>query len=298
MWSSGGSSYGPESALLSAGDQLLVMDGKNNPGTDYTHNGNLVVVQASSAGYTELYRSNSIISGAYTWTAPTLCNGKLYLRGLNGTLVCFDAGTGSSGNPPVITSATAATGTVNQAFSYQITASGSPTSFNATGLPAGLSVNTGSGLISGTPTVAGNPSATIYAGNSYGTNQATLSFTINAPGVAPEITSATSASGTANQPFSYLIVASGSPTNFNATGLPAGLSVNRSNGVISGTPTTSGNPSATIYAFNAYGTGQATLSFTIHSAPTGGVGYKAQIQFPGYNQSETLVNFPAGTFRW
>ena len=39
------------------------------------------------------------------------------------------------------------------AFSYQITASNSPTSFSAAGLPDGLSVNT-AGLISGTPTAA------------------------------------------------------------------------------------------------------------------------------------------------
>ena len=57
--------------------------------------------------------------------------------------------------PPAITSPLTASGTVGVAFSYQITASNNPTSFNATGLPAGLSVNTTTGLISGTPTAAG-----------------------------------------------------------------------------------------------------------------------------------------------
>src|SRR5262249_30025165 len=51
---------------------------------------------------------------------------------------------------PVITSPTTASGTVGAAFSYQITATNSPTSFGATGLPAGLSVNSGTGVISGT----------------------------------------------------------------------------------------------------------------------------------------------------
>src|SRR4029077_5909491 len=55
---------------------------------------------------------------------------------------------------PVITSAGTASGTVGTAFSYQIVATNSPTSFNATGLPAGLTVNAGTGLISGTPTTA------------------------------------------------------------------------------------------------------------------------------------------------
>src|SRR5262249_19693062 len=42
--------------------------------------------------------------------------------------------------PPVITSALAASGMVGVAFSYAVTATNSPTSFGASGLPAGLSV--------------------------------------------------------------------------------------------------------------------------------------------------------------
>ena len=49
---------------------------------------------------------------------------------------------------PVITSPLTASGTVGTLFSYQITANNTPTSFNAVGLPSGLSVNTSSGIIS------------------------------------------------------------------------------------------------------------------------------------------------------
>src|SRR5438132_14421849 len=49
---------------------------------------------------------------------------------------------------PVITSSTTATADVRVAFNYLITATNGPTSYNATGLPAGLSVNTSSGTIS------------------------------------------------------------------------------------------------------------------------------------------------------
>src|SRR5258707_2593448 len=59
------------------------------------------------------------------------------------------------GGAPVITSGTTASGTVGSAFSYQITATNTPTSYGATGLAAGLAVNTSTGLISGTPTAAG-----------------------------------------------------------------------------------------------------------------------------------------------
>src|SRR5438093_1135226 len=70
---------------------------------------------------------------------------------------------------PVITSTGAATGQVGVAFSYQITASNSPASYNATGLPAGLSVNTATGIISGTPTASGTFSVTLSATNAGGT---------------------------------------------------------------------------------------------------------------------------------
>jgi len=80
--------------------------------------------------------------------------------------------------PPAITSPSAASGSVGAAFSYQITATNNPTSFNATGLPAGLSVNTTTGLISGTPTAAGSFNVTVSATNSAGTGSTTLALSI------------------------------------------------------------------------------------------------------------------------
>src|SRR5438067_1194781 len=164
--------------------------------------------------------------------------------------------------PPVITSATTASGTVGVAFSYQITATNNPTSYNATGLPAGLSVNTSTGLISGTPTTAGTYSVTISATNAGGTGSATLTLTINNP-PPPVITSPATATGQVGVAFSYQITATNNPTSYNATGLPAGLTVNTSTGLISGTPTTAGTYTVTISATNAGGTGSATLTLTI-----------------------------------
>ena len=162
-----------------------------------------------------------------------------------------------------------ASGSVGSAFSYQITATNSPTSYSATGLPAGLSVNTPTGLISGTPTAAGTSTVTVGATNGNpgsvlggGTGTATLTLTISAGG-APVISSATSASGTVGTPFSYQIAATNSPTSYSATGLPACLSVNTANGLISGTPTSAATSTVTLAATNAAGTGNSTLSLTI-----------------------------------
>ena len=162
---------------------------------------------------------------------------------------------------PVITSPTAASGAVGSAFSYQITATNSPTSFGAMVLPVGLSVNTVTGLISGTPTVAGTSTVTLSATNSSGTGTATLTLTIGS--IPPVITSATTATGPAGVAFSYQITATNNPTSFGATGLPSGLSVNTATGVISGTPAKAGTSSVTLSATNTSGTGTATLTLTV-----------------------------------
>jgi fibronectin type 3 domain-containing protein len=91
----------------------------------------------------------------------------------------------SSSTAPSISSSLTAAGTVGTAFSYQIAASQSPTSFGASGLPGVLTVNT-AGLISGTPTTAGTSAVTITATNSAGTGSATLTLTISAAVAAPQ----------------------------------------------------------------------------------------------------------------
>jgi autotransporter-associated beta strand protein len=75
---------------------------------------------------------------------------------------------------PEISSATTATATLGASFSYSIIASGSPYSYSASGLPAGLSINTSTGTISGTPTALGQSEVTIAATNASGTGTATL----------------------------------------------------------------------------------------------------------------------------
>ncbi len=168
---------------------------------------------------------------------------------------------------PVIRSSTSASGVEGSAFSYQIIATNSPFEYKATSLPADLTLNSKTGLVSGTPTVTGTYDVTLSATNRRGTGTAILTITISgsASGSVPVISSAATASGTEGSAFSYQITASNSPTSFGATGLPAGLSINSATGLISGTPTAAGTSAISLSASNSGGTGNATLTLTINS---------------------------------
>jgi len=76
---------------------------------------------------------------------------------------------------------------VGTPFTYQITANNNPISYDATDLPGGLTVDSTTGLISGTPTAAGTFPVTISATNNAndpcsGTATDTLQLTVSFPG--------------------------------------------------------------------------------------------------------------------
>lgn len=85
----------------------------------------------------------------------------------------------------------------------------------------------------------------------------------------PVITSPDTASGSVGVNFSYQITADNNPEVFGATGLPTGLSVNTSTGVISGIPLAVGTFPVTLTASNSKGVGTKVLTITI--APGGAV---------------------------
>ncbi len=175
---------------------------------------------------------------------------------------------------PVVTSNGSAPAQVGQSFSYAITATNSPTSFGATPLPAGLSLNAATGMITGVPSTATSPTTpavvSLTATKRDGTsNPKPLHISIAPAPAAPVVTSGATANGRVGLAFTYQIAASGTPTSFVATDLPAGLTLAPATGAITGTPTVAGTFAATIAAANTSGLGaNAPLTLTIAPALT------------------------------
>ena len=219
--------------------------------------------------------------------------------------------TDSEATPKTATSATLSI-TVNQAlsvttnspmpagvlgtnYSQTLTASGGVTPYTSwavTGghasLPAGLTLNTSTGVISGTPTgtaTSATTSFTVTVTDSQtptgDTAHANLSITITAPTLTVTTTTASLPTGVINNTYSTTLQASGGVkpyTSWAVTGgnasLPPGLTLNTSTGVISGTPTATGNTTFTVTVTDSETpnpqTASASLTISINnSAPLG-----------------------------
>jgi Ice-binding-like/Putative Ig domain len=114
--------------------------------------------------------------GGSDWTAALTLSGTSVVASTGGG----SGGTGGSGGAgsPVITSPNIASGTAGSSVSYTISATGTPTSYTATGLPPGLVLNAATGAITGTATASGTFTTTITATNSSGSSSSTVTFSI------------------------------------------------------------------------------------------------------------------------
>ena len=132
-------------------------------------------------------------------------------------------------------------------------------------LPTGLSLNAGTGAITGTPSVANTFDFTITATDTVGATAAeAYAVTINP---APSITTATLPNWTVNKSgYNQTIAVSGgtAPDTFSVTSgsLPNGLTLNSSTGAISGTPSAANTFNFTITVTDSFG-GTGSQSYTV-----------------------------------
>ena len=97
---------------------------------------------------------------------------------VNGLLTSL-ASSGSSGIP-FMPSQSITISIAAGSFTFNCSATNTPTSWLAMNLPNGLSINASSGVITGTPTNQGTYNCTILPTNANGSGQATLTITVTA----------------------------------------------------------------------------------------------------------------------
>jgi hypothetical protein len=174
---------------------------------------------------------------------------------------------------PVITSETSRIAGVGKAIAqYTIKASGSPSRFAAVGLPSGLVLNGEN--ITGTPTQAGNYDVRLEAYNSYrpgstlttdlqsGTTTLRIFVSGSKPTVAVPLSGANNLQVGNAASFSMLS-AQELGLRVSGYGFPPGLTINSSTGMVTGTPTSAGTYSVTLFVQNGTGWIKKAVSLTV-----------------------------------
>jgi type II secretory pathway pseudopilin PulG len=184
-------------------------------------------------------------------------------------------GSGPAASPPVPTNPGNQLGELTVAANLQLSTVGgtAPLTWSGIGLPTGLSVSS-TGLITGTPTATGvfNVVMTITDAAAL-SGTASFTWTVSA---LPTLTNPGHQTNGVGDVVSLTIAVSGGtgplawsvtrPGAWGATGLPPGLSINGSTGVISGAPTTQGPAQdMTVTVTDRFGkTASTTFKWTVH----------------------------------
>lgn len=142
-------------------------------------------------------------------------------------------------------------------------------------LPTGLTLNTTTGTITGTPTKATPTDAyVVTATNSVGSGTFRLTITVNSTPILPPVFAYSPLSNTysigqsAITPWSPISTGGAVVSYVIAPNLPASLSINSATGIISGTPTSvSPLTTYTIIGTNSGGTGKSTIAIQINPNP-------------------------------
>lgn len=164
-------------------------------------------------------------------------------------------------------------GSIGNPYNQTLSATGGYGSYTWTiasgsgGLPPGLTLSS-AGVISGAPQSGGNCTFTVQVSDSQSPTPATAtaSFTINVPYNPLQVTTASLSSGTAGTLYNQSLAVTGGaqPYSWSILGLPAGLKLDSSSGIISGLPADVGNFNITVQVTDSLGTQTAPQSYSFN----------------------------------
>ncbi|MCB0091528.1 MAG: putative Ig domain-containing protein, partial [Caldilineaceae bacterium] len=231
----------------------------------YLHDGSATTLEEAVAAHSTL----ALSGGELTQLAT-------YLRQIDGN----EPGP-TSNQPPVLTNPGVQSNAVGDSVNLPLSASdadGDSLTFSATGLPNGISINTGTGAIAGTATTAGSFDVTVSVNDGKGgIDSASFGWAVNAPANQPPVLINPGAqSNTVGDSVNLSLSASdadGDNLTFSATGLPNGISINTGTGAIAGTATTAGNFDVTLSVSDGKGgIDSATFTWMVIEQPVSSCG--------------------------
>jgi hypothetical protein len=264
----------PAFTLTSASESRTV----NTAATGFTTNSTGGAIASFTINATPPGMSFNTTNGALSGTPNTVAAATTYTvtatNASGSTTQTFTLTVTAVLAPAFTLSASSESRTVNTAatgFTANSTG-GAIASFAISATPPGMSFNTTTGALTGTPnTVAAATTYTVTATNASGSTTQTFTLTVTAVLAAPAFTlSASSESRTVNTLATGFSANStgGAIASFAISATPAGMSFNTTNGALSGTPNTvAAATTYTVTATNASGNATQTFTLTVTAAP-------------------------------
>lgn len=199
---------------------------------------------------------------------------------------------------PIIRSAAVVDTPTGLPYDYTVFATGSPPpTYTLTAAPAGMTIDTNTGVISWTPASAQTVNVTIEARNSQGVAVQSYSLDVIDP-APPSIYSTPVTQVGVNSSYSYNVDASGYPyPTYALTTAPAGMTIVQDTGRISWRPDTTGIVNVSVDASNFVSVDTQSFYITVTEAPaiTSTPITQVGLSLP-YNYDVDASGFPTPTY--